>query len=203
MKDAGQRIVYLLNPHVGHLGIFVSAKVARFEHRAMLENMDELEQLGPGLYEMKIDNPSGDPDCSKSQYRISFEERQVEDIDYESNPQAFEKVDKISQFNTSLYETFVGPWVRSMVSPWSAEFLKSTHPMRINSYLYSEQFNPLMGVVPEMAARVREDRKPINRENPYIGMEQEISHNISESLDVYRKFRDAAYQQIFNGIYGK
>ena len=29
LKTAGQRIVYLLNPHVGHLGIFVSASVAQ------------------------------------------------------------------------------------------------------------------------------------------------------------------------------
>src|SRR3990167_2401798 len=29
LKAAGQRIVYLLNPHVGHLGIFVSASVAQ------------------------------------------------------------------------------------------------------------------------------------------------------------------------------
>jgi hypothetical protein len=31
LKQAGQRIVYLLNEHVGHLGIFVSADVARRE----------------------------------------------------------------------------------------------------------------------------------------------------------------------------
>lgn len=202
LKEAGQRIVYLLNPHVGHLGIFVSAKVARFEHRAMLEYVDELEQLEPGLYEMKINNPTGDPDCSKSQYTVTFEERQVEDIHYGTQPEAFEKVNKVSQFNTTLYETFAGPCIRSMVSSWSAEYLKLTHPMRTNSYLYSERFNPLMRIVPEIAARVKEDRKAVNKENPYSAMEQQISHNISESLDGYRKLRDAAYQQMFNGIYG-
>jgi hypothetical protein len=35
LKRAGQRIVYLLNIHVGHLGIFVSSEVARLEHRAV------------------------------------------------------------------------------------------------------------------------------------------------------------------------
>ncbi|WP_276202605.1 DUF3141 domain-containing protein [Marinobacterium rhizophilum] len=44
---AGQRIVYLLNPHVGHLGIFVSAMVARLEHRAILESVGEFESLQP------------------------------------------------------------------------------------------------------------------------------------------------------------
>jgi hypothetical protein len=78
LKQAGQRIVYLTNPHVGHLGIFVSASVARFEHRAILESLDEIEALEPGLYEMKIDNPSGDRDCHKPQYAVRFEARQVE-----------------------------------------------------------------------------------------------------------------------------
>jgi hypothetical protein len=64
LKAAGQRIVYLLNPHVGHLGIFVSASVARVEHRAILEHVEELEALAPGLYEMKIHSPpDGDGDC--------------------------------------------------------------------------------------------------------------------------------------------
>ncbi|MFX8616658.1 DUF3141 domain-containing protein, partial [Acinetobacter baumannii] len=72
LKQAGQRIVYLTNPHVGHLGIFVSAGVARLEHRAILESLAEIEALAPGLYEMKIDNPSGDPDCHKPTYSIRF-----------------------------------------------------------------------------------------------------------------------------------
>ena len=73
LKQAGQRIVYLTNPHVGHLGIFVSAKIARLEHRAILESLEEVADLPPGLYEMKIDNPSGDPDCLKPQYEVRFE----------------------------------------------------------------------------------------------------------------------------------
>ena len=32
LKKARQRIVYLLNPHVGHLGIFVSGSVAKLEN---------------------------------------------------------------------------------------------------------------------------------------------------------------------------
>jgi uncharacterized protein DUF3141 len=202
LKDAGQRIVYLLNPHVGHLGIFVSAKVARFEHRAMLENVDELEQLDPGLYEMKIDNPGDDPDCCKSQYTVTFEERNVEDIHYETHPEAFEKVKQVSEFNTALYETFAGPWIRSMVSPWSAEHLKLIHPMRMNAYLYSELLNPLMAGVANTASLVRKDRQPAAEENPYLGIERQISRSISESFDGYCKLRDNTYQQMFNWIYG-
>ena len=49
LKAAGQRIVYLTNLHVGHLGIFVSAAVARFEHRAILESPWILERGATGL----------------------------------------------------------------------------------------------------------------------------------------------------------
>jgi hypothetical protein len=76
-QRAQQRIVYLTNPHVGHLGIFVSATVARFEHRAILEHLGEIEALEPGLYEMKIDNPTGDPDCERDQYAVRFKPRRI------------------------------------------------------------------------------------------------------------------------------
>ena len=54
---AGQRTVYLLHEHVGHLGIFVSADVARHEHRAILHHAAVIQALAPGLYEMKLDPP--------------------------------------------------------------------------------------------------------------------------------------------------
>ena len=72
LKEAQQRIVYLTNPHVGHLGIFVSAGIARFEHRAIIEHLADIEALAPGLYEMKTDNPTGDPDCHRWQYTVHF-----------------------------------------------------------------------------------------------------------------------------------
>ena len=75
LKKAGQRIVYLINPHVGHLGIFVSAAVARLEHRAILDNIDEIEALPPGLYEMKIGNPDLGIDGLRSRADINSDEQ--------------------------------------------------------------------------------------------------------------------------------
>jgi hypothetical protein len=48
LKAAGERIVYLLNPRVGHLGIFVSASVAKREHGAVLASLERLEKLARG-----------------------------------------------------------------------------------------------------------------------------------------------------------
>ena len=49
LKDAGQRIVYLLNSHAGHLGLFVSAAVAKPEHRAILESLEHRWRAAPQL----------------------------------------------------------------------------------------------------------------------------------------------------------
>jgi hypothetical protein len=202
LKEAGQRIVYLINPHIGHLGIFVSAQVARFEHRAILESVDELERLEPGLYEMKIDNPTGDPDCQKDQYKVTFEERQVEDILYDANPEAFDKVRQVSECNTDIYETLAGPWVRAVVTPWSAEWFKWIHPMRTSRYFFSERFNPGMLNLAISARLIEEQRQEPGNENPHVQMEEYINRNISETLDGYRKLRDAGYERMFKFIYG-
>ena len=89
LKNAGQRIIYLLNTYVGHLGIFMSASVAKLEHRAILESLGELDALKPGLYEIKISNPTGDPGSLKPQYTVQFEEHQVEQIHYAYPEQSF------------------------------------------------------------------------------------------------------------------
>jgi Protein of unknown function (DUF3141) len=111
LKQAGQRIVYLLNTHIGHLGIFVSASVAKLEHRAILESLCDLDALKPGLYEMKISNPTGDPDCRKPQYKVDFEERQVEQIQYTYPERSFEKVQATSEWNELLYKNTISPWI--------------------------------------------------------------------------------------------
>ncbi|HHS3041867.1 TPA: DUF3141 domain-containing protein, partial [Legionella pneumophila] len=101
LKKAKQRVVYLLHPSVGHLGIFVSAKVVRLHHRAILEHSDAIEQLQPGLYEMIIVNPTGDPDCSKEQYHVRFEARELTELCTTSSTQPFDKVRQTSEANDS------------------------------------------------------------------------------------------------------
>jgi hypothetical protein len=153
LKQAGQRIVYLTNPHVGHLGIFVSAGVARLEHRAILESLAEIEALAPGLYEMKIDNPSGDPDCHKPTYSIRFEPRQVEDLKTDYPQEAFERVKQVSTFNEALYRAFVSPWAQAFSTPWTAEVLKWLHPMRSSRYLFSETFKATLNKPSKISAQ--------------------------------------------------
>lgn len=116
--------------------------MARLEHRAILESVGNLNDLAPGLYEMRIDNPTGDPDCHKPQFRVRFEERRVEDLDYPDQAPAFEGVRALSEHNVALYETFIGPWVRLYTTPWSAEALRQLHPARTSRLMFSERFSP-------------------------------------------------------------
>ena len=54
----GQTIVYTVHEQVGHLGIFVSAGVARKEHDEFASNIDLIDVLPPGLYEAVL-TPEG------------------------------------------------------------------------------------------------------------------------------------------------
>lgn len=185
--------------HEGHLGIFVSAAVAGLEHRAILESAEELEALQPGLYEMQIVNPTGDPNCRKPQYRVVFEERRVEDLRFEQSPAAFEKVRRLSELNESVYSDFVSPWVQAWTTPWSAELTRSLHPLRWHRYLFSDRYNPSMALIGAMASQVREQRRPATDDNPYRQLERQASQQVSEMLDTWRRVRDTGYELLFKG----
>ena len=201
LKKAGQRIVYLTNPHVGHLGIFVSAKVARLEHRAILESLDEIDALAPGLYEMKIDNPSGDPDCHKPQFTVRFEERQVEDLKFPQQSEAFERVRALSEANEAIYRSFISPWVQAATNPWVAESLKWLHPMRTSRYLFSDAFNPWMRGIASLAEAVGKNRRPLPKDHPYLKKEGQLFGEISEAIEQAREWRDDGYEKAFRALY--
>ena len=202
LKAAGQRIVYLTNPHVGHLGIFVSAKVARLEHRAILESLHEIEALAPGLYEMKIDNPSGDPDCRKPQYSVRFEKRQVQDLKFATPYEAFDRVRQVSEANERFYKTFVSPLARGFANPWTSAMLEWLHPMRTSRYLLSGTFSPWMQGIAALARMIEKRRAALPPDDPSIARERSAIQQISETIEGARKQRDAAEERIFALLYG-
>ena len=203
LKAAGQRIVYLTNPHVGHLGLFVSASVAKLEHRAILESLDEIGALEPGLYEMKIDNPNGDADCHKPDYTVRFEPREVSDIGpAQTDTGALDNVRRVSEMNEAAYSLFVSPWVRAMTTPASAEALKRLHPMRLTRMAFSESFNPWMGLVRSMAEGIGENRTALPADDPGIVAERAVLESVGEQIEAARKRRDSATAALFGLIFG-
>ncbi len=201
LKAAGQRIVYLINPHVGHLGIFVSASVARLEHRAILDNLDEIEALAPGLYEMKIDNPTGDPDCRKPAYSVRFEPREVSDIGPAEQNAALERVAQVSRINEAAYDMFLGPWVRAMTTPATAETLRAMHPMRWTRLMFSERYNPWMRQLRIAAENMRATRTPMPEAHPAIQAEREAFAIIGSAIGTLRTARDEAIAATFRAIF--
>lgn len=203
LKQAGQRIVYLINQHVGHLGIFVSAKVARLEHRAILDSLKKIEALPPGLYEMKIDNPGGDPDCKSGAYAVSFEERRVEDLKFPENRPAFQRVAEVSQQMDALYSATLAKWIEATSTPLSSQWLEWLHPMRLSRYAFATDFNPWLRFLAPMAASVERDRHAISEENALKVREVESFEAVGEFIKRLRELRDQGYEFWFEALYGR
>jgi hypothetical protein len=214
LKAAGQRIVYLLNPHVGHLGIFVSASVAQHEHRAILENIETFKNLAPGLYEMKLGEPVktravrgagklAGGETSLPRHKVWFEERRIEDLQFNYPRKAFEKVAVVSQWNEFAYRTWVSPWIKWSANPVSAFTQKWGHPMRLRRYLFSPQVTPAMAWVTFAAEWVRRNRQAASKDNPWRLREEEAGKFISATLEQWRVQRDAAEEHLFTTLYGR
>ena len=202
LKAAGQRIVYMTHGHVGHLGIFVSGSVARLQHRAILESLDKVEALAPGLYEMVIDTPAGDPDCETGDFTVRFVPREVHDLRIASEDAALAQVAQVSRINEAAYSAFVSPWLQAATSPASAEALRALHPMRWTRTLFSERVNPWMALVKSTAETLRETRDPLPEDHLAIVTERALSARTGEVLGAWRKGRDAWIGHVFGAMFG-
>jgi len=191
LKRAGQRIVYLLNKHVGHLGIFVSGAVARREHRAILENLPRIEALAPGLYEMKLDDGGA-----------RFEDRRVEDIRFDYPREAFERVRRVSEWNEWAYASFASPWVRAFASPAASAWLKWAHPMRVSRYPFSGRLAPAMAALAPAAAAAKANRAPADEANVFLAAERAASAAVSDALTLWRRCSDLWCEWLFQVAYG-
>jgi hypothetical protein len=203
LKQAGQRIVYLINRHIGHLGIFVSASVARLEHRAILDSLPEIAALPPGLYEMKIDNPTANPDCQKGTYTVRFEERQIKDIPSPANRPAFERVREVSRLMDSAYSATSSGWVKAFTTPLTAAAMEWLHPMRLSRQMFGSSWSPAMAVIHDLAAGVRKERHSVLDDVPLRKQEEAWFEFIGQVLAQARSNRDDALERLFDCLYGR
>jgi tellurite resistance protein len=202
-----QVIVYTLDQRIGHLGIFVSAKVAEKQHAEIVNTVDLIGSLPPGLYEMVIEDKTPEAvgaELLPGQYLVRFEERTIQDIlaldDGREDEAAFETVARISEINEGLYDTFVSPWVRMFANEATAEALRLMHPLRLQRFMISDM-NPMIWPLQVMAHAVRENRQPASADNSLVKAEHAISQQIEKSLDRYRDMRDRNQELLFKAIY--
>jgi hypothetical protein len=197
IKARGQRLVYMVHPSIGHLGIFVSAKIAGREHDAITDTMRAIEALPPGLYEMVLEQ---EPD----RLHIKFAPRTVEDIlsldDGRSDEEMFAAVSRLSALGSELYDIALRPAMRALVTPQSARMFFQSRRLRMDRVMLSDR-NPWLGWLPALADQVRSARRPIAADNPVRLAEERLADGIEQSLNLFRDFRDAAQELAFHAIY--
>ena len=203
IKQHGQTIIYLLHDTVGHLGIFVSSKINRKEHKGIIGCVDALDFLSPGLYEMVIQEEATHPQLDD--YQVEFVERDMADIlamdDGFEDEEAFHPVSSISKLNDRLYQDYLSPWVKLWMNDLSAEFIRQSHPLRVQRYGFSD-LNPMMAPVGPAAEFVKQTRTPATETNVFSQMEKAVSGLITDSLELYQKTRDNLFETMFYTTYG-
>jgi hypothetical protein len=206
---SGQTIVYTLHESVGHLGIFVSGKVASKEHDEFVSSMDMIDLMPPGLYEAVItdvDANTKNTDLIHGRYLFRLERRTLDDIralggnDLEDN-RRFATVARVSDIGVSLYEALAAPTVRKMTTEASAEMLRQLHPLRLRFTAFSDR-NPASHGIKALAEQARTHRRPANPQNPFLAAERSASSWISTCLEAWGNLRDIATESLFLSLYG-
>ncbi|WP_112662774.1 DUF3141 domain-containing protein [Microvirga flavescens] len=202
LKANGQVIVGLMHRSVGHLGIFVSGQVAKREHAQIVDLIEYIEHLPPGLYGMKVEENQVD---GRVQYDALLTELRVEDLQtlqkYHRNDEVpFEAVAQTSQMNAALYEKTVHPVIAPLVSPAAAKVARGMHPQRVQRWAISD-LNPYILPVKAWAEFVRANRTPRQESGPAAGTEHWLAAMTSASWDLFRDLRDATVENMFFSTY--
>lgn len=197
IRARGQRIVYIVHKSIGHLGIFVSAKVAGREHGAITGLIEAIEALAPGLYELVLEDET-------DEQHFSLQPRTIKDIkaydDGYNDDAAFAAVASYSELGEALYELTLRPLVRMMVTPRTADiYFKSAIP-RLQRVAFSDQ-NPAMLPLAGAAEMVRANRHPVGEENPFFALQNVWADAVENAFDLFRDVRDSWREIAFFSIY--
>src|SRR4051812_3652997 len=206
---AGQTIVYCLHQSIGHLGIFVSGKVATKEHGEFAQSMDMIDLMPPGLYEAVItgiDENVENAELVQGGFLFSLETRTLDDIrklggNSPEDDVAFATAARVSEINQGVYGNLMRPAVRAMVTEKSAELMRRSHPNRLRFEMFADE-NPFMRPVADWAEAVRGNRRPVSSNNPFMAFEHMVSDMIAGGLEMWGKARDAATETFFFNTYG-
>ena len=209
IRATGRTIVYSLNHEIGHLGLFVSAKVGAKEDEEFVQMMDVVDCLPPGLYEMIISPRPADVAAGgfvTGDWMARFEARSLDDVralgrNSPEDDRAFAAVARLSELNLSIYRTFMQPIVRAVANQPAADLARALNPLRLSYTIFADS-NPWMKGVQKLAASVAEVRKPAAADNPLLALQAQISDQIIAALDTYRVARDQMAEQMFFGFYG-
>jgi pimeloyl-ACP methyl ester carboxylesterase len=205
IKARGQVIVGLMQEEVGHLGIFVSGKIARKEGTQIASVLKSIEALPPGLYGMQIAEKKDS--AGKTAYEVNLVELRLEEIVTQLNrfnradEKPFEAARVVAEFNQRAYELFGRPVVKALANEYGAKLSREFHPLRFQRWAFSD-FNPFLGWLAPAAQAVKTQRQALTSDHPARQIESTVSEMLSASLDCYRALRDATAEATFFQIYG-
>jgi len=203
LKDAGQVIVGLMHQSVGHLGIFVSGAIARREHAQIVDLLDYVEHLPPGLYGMQITEDRSD---GTVRYDVTLTERKVEELGllqkYDRKDEIpFEVVARLSERNVAAYEQTVRPVLSALVTPELGKLERAFHPLRFARWSLSD-LNPFLAALAPFARLASAQRTPRNEAGLPVALEKWAAAAITANWDLYRRLRDATVETEFFRSYG-
>lgn len=208
-----QTIAYATHKSIGHLGIFVSGAVGRKEHAKFTSNIDLIDLLPAGLFELSVEDKEPDmaqADLVPGDYLMTVHQRTLDDVraivapdpvEVAASDRRFAAAAHVSQANLALYRRYLQPWLRAMVTPQLAEAMRAWHPLRIGYEMWSDR-NLLVPAIAHQAEAVRAARKPVAAGNPWWAWQEAGSHAIVASLEAFGRWRDEAEEKIFEVIYG-
>ncbi|CAM5764340.1 3-hydroxyalkanoate synthetase [Labrys miyagiensis] len=206
---AGQTIVYCVHETIGHLGIFVSGKVASREHGEFASCMEMIDLMPPGLYEAvieEVDDATAHPELIHGKYLFRLEVRTLDHIRaFGDNPpeddRRFATVARVSEINNGLYRTFLQPAVRASVTGPFADALRRMNAHRLRYAAFSDM-NPLVEAVKPFAQAVHENRRPVREDNPFRRLEHSAAEIIEASWKNYGAMLDTWKEAAFLTVYG-
>jgi len=209
IRSYGQTIVYTIHDTVGHLGIFVSGGVAKKEHGEFSSNIDLIDTLPPGLYEAIFEKRADDianPALVTGDWNMRCEARSLDDIralggNDAADERRFATAARVSEINLALYRTFAQPFVRALVNAPLAQTVQQLHPLRLQYELFSGA-NPMMAQVAALAQQVRQERRPVADDNPFLAMQSNVSRQIVAALDAWRDMNETLAERTFLAVYG-
>jgi len=205
IRRYGQKIFYAIDPKVGHLAIFVGTTVATKNHAEFINNMELIDAMPPGLYEIMITEKPAAPDEAPA-FELCIEARGLEDIralgsNSIEDEREFAAVARVSELNNAAYQTFVQPWIKTMSSPQLARAVLQLNPLRLSYSLLSDK-NPLLRGIAPLAEQARAQRMVVAADNPFVAMQKQFSQAMIDVLNLYRDSRDQMVEQVFHAVYG-
>ena len=79
--------------------------------------------------------------------------------------------------------------------------MQQLHPLRLQYELFSDA-NPMMAPVAAIAEQVRNNRRPVGADNPFVAMQENMSEQIVRGLDAWRDASEALSERTFLAVYG-